>query len=289
MAKRFVILYHGREGSSPIIDVLGRHPDIKVPLFEDLDNYVARGFCDAKTVSRLASYALRYGDFALARAAFASGSDQPVPIPTHSTGFKWRIWGDPDLAAKMLAENDSVVFHLFRSDLDSMALSLYFTEHVVPDVERRQGIDLMGGGHLQFKLVTLSEMKQKEFKDILRSISFEIDQSVFVNILSNIVNEKCIVYDKYIKCIIAHGAPVHAIFYENFLWKRKDFFQNICSAIDVDAAAIPTEDFFKKVNDMDLTKQATNWSEIKSLPTVAELRGRYEALIARRQCRVSTA
>jgi hypothetical protein len=39
MGKSFVVFYTAREGSSAIIDGLSHHPDISVPVFEDLDQY----------------------------------------------------------------------------------------------------------------------------------------------------------------------------------------------------------------------------------------------------------
>jgi hypothetical protein len=280
--KSFVILYKGREGSSPIIDLLSRHPAIEVPIFEQLDNYVARDYCDPRTVSRLASYTLRYADFAKARAAFAEGCEEDPRNRALSVGFKWRIWGDVDSVADMLAENEAVVFHLFRRDLDRMALSLYFTGHVIPEFERERKMDLMGGGHLQFKFATLPEAEQREVKAALRSIAFSVDRDIYLEIARDIVVGKRDTYEKYIEPIIARGTPVYAMFYEDFLERKTEFLRSICSLVDVDVNGVQSEEsFFKRVNDADLTRQATNWDEIDSLPAVVELRSRYEDLIAK--------
>lgn len=281
MSRSFVILYKGREGSSPIIDLLSRHPAVEVPIFEQLDNYVAREYCDRQTVSRLASNTLKYGDFTKARAALADGSEGPPRNRTRSVGFKWRIWGDVDSVADMLADNEAVVFHLFR-DLDGMALSLYFTEHVVPEFERKSEIDLMGGGHLQFKFSVLPEAKQREFKDTLKSISFSVDPDIYIEIARDIVVGKLDTYETYIEPIISRGTPVYAIFYEDFLERKTEFLRSICSLIEVDVNGVQSEEsFFKRVNDMDLTRQATNWTEISCLPAVVELRARYRDVIAK--------
>ena len=36
MPRNFVILFRGREGSSAIIDLMSKHPDVRVPVFEQL-------------------------------------------------------------------------------------------------------------------------------------------------------------------------------------------------------------------------------------------------------------
>jgi hypothetical protein len=145
--RNFVILYSGREGSSALIDALGRHPRVYVAAFEHLDLGNLREHVDdpKAQIGEILDRALCDGDVP-GRARNYAG--QPV------IGLKWRPFGDA-ATVRALQRNHSRVIFLYRSNALARALSMTFRPE-----------------HTQFRLAKLTAAERASALEDLRNERF---------------------------------------------------------------------------------------------------------------------
>ena len=87
-ARNFVLIYSGRCGSSPIINILARQPGLCVPVFENLDHRFI-GPERAACIPEILDEVFRTG--ALAGARLPEHLPRfPAGETPRSIGFKWR-------------------------------------------------------------------------------------------------------------------------------------------------------------------------------------------------------
>lgn len=264
----FLFLFAGREGSSPIIDWLGNHPDVIVPLFEDLDWY-NEDIRRYQPIHRLADLVYRYGDWAAAKESFATTAG--LPAPSHvdkSIGFKWRIWADPTSIAAVLARHRVKVFHLFRENVLELAVSSYFSNVVIPQLEKEQGLDLGGGGHFQFALAAMDQQQQARYLARRSQIRFSVPPDVLTRIITDIKDTKQMVHDNYCAVLRAHSVPVFSLRYEDFVSDQERFFRAVCGELDMDCCHRHSyKPYFRKAT-CELLSQVVNLEQIAALPAV---------------------
>ena len=125
--RNFVIIYSGRTGSSPVVNILARQPGICVPVFENLD----RRFICAGRTGKLPGIL----DRVLATGAL-EGAELPPHLPRFpagetpaSVGFKWRPFGNWAKICEVFLRHRVTLFVLTRRDLVELASSLYITSH----------------------------------------------------------------------------------------------------------------------------------------------------------------
>ena len=277
--KNFVIMYREREGSSPIVATMGNHKHIHLPLFEQLDHYVAKDFADNDTIADvvdniLHGRAIEHGGQVMARKL-----DDRALAET-SIGFKWRFWGNPDRIRQTLARDNAVVFHLFRRNLIELAASLYFTSTIIPRYEAEHGVDLGGGGHLQFSLTKLTQDEREAKLALLHSVQFDIPTAAVRDTAEKILKEKTDKYRRYIDGMNALNIPTYSILYEDFCTDKPAFFTDLYNAIGVDPAQqSELGSHFTKVGGENFLDQVRNLAEVEADPGVHDVLRRYDDLI----------
>ncbi|MBX6376409.1 MAG: hypothetical protein IRZ13_19550, partial [Acetobacteraceae bacterium] len=167
--RHFALLFSEREGSSAMIDSLGRHPQIVVPFFESLDHYIIREKVPEAQWPALPAVigrVLRSGRYA--SSYFAEAGAEPDEAPTNRhVAFKWRPWGDASRIGPVLAQHGAGAYLLMRRSMLNWCLSLYFTNHVA-----KQLTDIEIHRHPQFQITSMSAEEREAFLQRLRSEVF---------------------------------------------------------------------------------------------------------------------
>ena len=278
----FVVLYRGREGSSPLISALGKHPLVHVPLFETLDFYTARQFADAGTIASYVDRVLVGEDIQRGATPIAKGLPE-AQRGSRAIGFKWRIWGDPAPVAAVLLRRRPVVFHLFRRNLLELAASLYFSNTVVPALEAAEGIDLAGGGHMQFKILKLGPGEREDTLNRIRAVRFTAPPAEIETIAKRILNDKRTKTEIYLDPFSAGGGMVRSITYEDFCTAREGLVAAMAGVIGVDPALQTSFDtYYTKVTGEDFLSQVENLNELRGSDRLAKLTLAYDRLIFER-------
>jgi len=285
--KNFILLFHGREGSSAIITHLGSHPQITVPLFEDFD------YKNFKTAFPDVSFP------GMLEAIFATGQlksayelvkEGGCPLPARgqqSIGFKWRPWGRVEQIAGILATSNVAVFPLYRRDIVEMVASLYFTWEVVPNLP---GLEELGitGGQMQFRFSALREQEKAQVRSIIDQERFRLPVEYARQRILTALKQKQRTAEEFILPLIDQGLDVVNLYYEDYVSDASGFVGNVfeilgCSAPSVEASG-PT---FEKARRGDIRQQIENLDEINSDPVVREAVAAFEALIESQRMRTS--
>jgi hypothetical protein len=267
----FVIVYRWHEGSTALVDLLGKHPNVQVPIFEHLDFDEACAFASWDNVDGLVDHLFATGDFETARAAFTTGTRADRRAPGPAIGFKWRIWGDPERIARVLRAHDVTVFHVFRLDALELAVSTYFSTYVVPELEQRTGIRFATGSHPQFGFAELSREQQDAVRRVLHAHRFAVPKDYVVDEMEALLTRKEQVCDNYIDTFRRCGVPVHAVFYEDFVRRREALLRQMCRLLGLDPEPLYGRGpWYQKVASKHLLTQVEN---IDTLCASSELRG----------------
>lgn len=282
--RNFVILYRGREGSSPIINQLGRHPGIHVPVFEHLDFVQVE-----KRIGRVDPAQMVDGLF---RGATIAEVDEAVlhhktfvERAYPSIGFKWRIWGDPAKNIQVLKHHNALVFVLFRKNLLERAASLYLSTVVMPENEELQRLGLGAGAHPQFAFLKLSTEARAKAKAIIDGIEFTVPRDFVMESLEDSVKRKADVEKKLLKSMETAGMDIRHICYEDYVANSEDFISAVCAEIGVDTElARQTSTSFKRISGDNLTDQVTNFKELLTDPQIGAILDRYRAHYTARHC-----
>ena len=120
MRHNFVILFTGHEGSSPLVSMLRKHPQIAMPVFEDLDLPNFSQHFERGRVADVIEHYLSTGSYPTDIAA-VNARDPDSPGPQRSIGFKWRGFSAPGVVEVLLRTN-AVVFMLMRTNVLRRAL-----------------------------------------------------------------------------------------------------------------------------------------------------------------------
>jgi hypothetical protein len=280
MARHFVILYCGREGSSAIIKAFANGTDVATPVTEEFDRYQCAGVDENKVPTILRHM--------LATARFSTNVDRAfdqlpttVSPPAPAVGFKWRIWGAPENIAEVLRDYDVVVFELLRSDIVNLALSLYLTTHVLPFQKNHRFAKIFEDPNPQFRIRWLAKDDQEEVIRFIRSREFAVDLKQLVPIMEEYVASRQQLRQRYVALFKTCRLDVHTLYYEDFLANASDFLSrmagNIGTTID------PKQDlFYPKVSRDDIRTQITNLTELESNRDVQRIKLSYHCnLIAK--------
>jgi hypothetical protein len=279
MARNFVILYCGREGSSAIIKAFASRTDIAIPIVEDFDQYQCAGVDENDVPIILRRM--------LATAQFSTNVNRAVDRFTAvlpnlpAVGFKWRIWGDPGRIAEIFRDHDVVVFELLRSDIINLALSLYLTTHVLPLEQDHRFAQILSDPNPQFRIRWLEQSDQKEVISFIRSREFPVDPKRLIPILEQYVASRLEIRQRYIELFKSYRLEVHTLYYEDFLANPIDFLDRMASVIGV--TIDPGQElFYPKVSRDDMRTQITNLAELESNRDVQRIKlSYYSSLIAK--------
>lgn len=254
----FIICYSSRVGSSALVDILGRLPRFKVPIFEDLDWWYLKekGLLGAISSENIHDHAAQLFQSAVT-----------APEEKISVGFKWRIWGDPSRLARMIAENNVMLFNLVRNDIFEFVSSLYLSD------------DVYGEGHAQFKIDQLkSEGEKNELLDRYRHTMIMADSDLFFSRFDKVMNAERRRIE-FLKKLKENGASVITIFYEDFAYKRFHFVNKMIGRLGHDRVDLVPRSYLRKVSSPFPSELFLNRDDIAKNQQIAGLLRAWEDLI----------
>jgi hypothetical protein len=253
LGNNFLIAYERRVGSSALVESLTRVPKFSVPIFEDLDRYniVSQGLINQwneDTIHTLVDKT--YKD------ASRRNSDFTI-------GFKWRLWGHPNV----MNENRVAVFNMVRSDFLEFVSSIYMTDVVYKDSNAPQ-----------FKLVRSEGTDRTDILNKYRDSIVEVDIDKFVELWKNLfwVELERIRYLSKMKDL---GVGVSTIFYEDFAYKRYHFMNAFLRGLGREPTHKIYNGAFKKVSSPYPSESFLNRNELLENNNVAELMALWENTI----------
>jgi hypothetical protein len=239
MARNFVIIYSGRTGSSPIVNILARQPGLCVPVFENLDHR----FIGKERATRIAE---------ILDEVFVTGRLEGVELPPHlprfpadetprSIGFKWRPYGDWARVCEVFRRHDVMLFVLSRRDFVEVASSLYITAH-----GNRLQDEVKIPAHPQFGIAKgVAESRDRIAR--MQEMTFPVHPRLLYRVMRQQVRARA---DLVTLAREAHdvGVPVRALAYEDFTADNQGFIKTMLTEIGLPApAALDLRSDFEKV------------------------------------------
>jgi hypothetical protein len=268
-----VVLYAGREGSSAIVAHLKRHPQVAVPLFEQLDLYMLEREVPREAWEHLPlalRRTLRSGRYA---PGFFAPPEAGMPEPDAAgrrTLFKWRGWRLDAPVAEALAAEGAGLFLLNRRDLLNLNLSLYFTRHVI------------GGGtlrHPQFEILALPPAQRASFRAGLQAQRFTVDPALLAEEMRGQVRSKRRILGA-LAGFAAQGVPLRPVWYEDFLAAPQPFLVGMLAALGLPWEPAVAESEYVKMSRPDLRPQVENLAEIEGDPVLRGLEAEWAEIAA---------
>jgi hypothetical protein len=235
-----VIIYSGRTGSSPIVNILARQPGICVPVFENLD----RRFVGAARVDEIPAILDR---------VLTTGELEGARLPEHlprfpaeetpsSIGFKWRPFGDWAKTCEVFRRHDVMLFVLTRRDFVELASSLYITSH-----GNALQSEVKISTHPQFGLaIGARAAAEREAIERLQNMTFPARPRLLYRVMRHQADMRRRLLDL---AADAHrlGVPVRSILYEDFTADNAGFIRGLLAEIGLPAASVDTSTVFEKV------------------------------------------
>lgn len=239
MSRNFVIIYSGRTGSSPIVNILARQPGVCVPVFENLDHR----FIGKERAPRIAE---------ILDEVFATGRLEGAELPPHlprfpegetprATGFKWRPYGDWAKVCEVFRRHDVMLFVLSRRDFVEVASSLYITTH-----GNRLQDEVAIPTHPQFGVAFGKEESRDRIAKI-QEMTFPVHPRLLYRVMRQQVRARA---DLVTLAREAHdaGVPVRALAYEDFTADNEGFIKAMLAEIGLPApASLDLRSDFEKV------------------------------------------
>lgn len=254
--KNFIILYHGREGSSPIISMLSSHPEICVAGFEHMDKKNLKEFLGKDPEGFIDE--LLYEVF---NSGTAPGSKEKKISSSQVVGFKWRIFGK-QLTNRAIAANDCMVFLLYRSNVLRRALSYAYKLE-----------------HEQFKLLGKDKATKNQIINDIRSGVFMADPKFVHDNIESYVRNKNIIWRDYVDPLLKLDVKVLPVCYEDFCTMPLEFINSILGSIGVDAFEKLPDSRFSKVMREDIEVQCQNFNAIESDGKIKSVLAIYQEMI----------
>ena len=236
MARNFVIIYSGRTGSSPIVNILARQPGLCVPVFENLDHRFV-GKERAPEIAAILDEVLTTGRLA--------GADLPAHLPRfpegevpRSIGFKWRPYGDWARVCEVFRRHDVMLFVLSRRDFVEVASSLYITTH---GNSLQNEVEIPT--HPQFGIAQGREDSRDRIAR-MQAMTFPVRPRLLYRIMRQQVRARA---DLVTLAHEAHdaGVPVRALAYEDFTADNAGFIAALLAEIGMPPPADLTSTFEK--------------------------------------------
>lgn len=240
MAKNFLIVYTARDGSSALINLLSKHPNVVVPLFEGMDPYaLPKPLGDAApelerifTTGEFDGIQPNPGEIDMRRL-------EDTPEGEASIGFKWRFWGDNEKVCQELKSHDVKVFFLFRRDFTELVSSIHLSEQL----NVKKGGEFQNW-HPQFEYLAADKTERKAMKKELEETRVRINPLKFLRIIARriVVARR----QRHIaKHLAAHGVETEVIFYEDFKDDNRGFVNDMLR--DIGQSELPSgESDFQK-------------------------------------------
>ena len=227
MGSNFLILYTAREGSSAIVDQLSQHPDISVPLFEELDRFWIKKFYGHLDIAQEIEGVFSGNDFTKGDdwgfQNFISGNKRGQGVS--SVGFKWRPHGDLGQVANSIAPHEPTIFVLFRRDPVELASSLMIS-HANSKEGDKQNF------HAQFAFSKMTDEQKAKTRKELEQKTYPLAFTYFtITLLKRIVH--AIRLRRAARKLAKNKLRVQVLYYEDFLNSPDRFFSELFDAIGV--------------------------------------------------------
>lgn len=270
MARRFILLYTGREGSSPIISTLGRHPGVCVPVFEEFDRGNFLKIAGIEDLPAAMDRAFWSGRFEPGEASRAREMMAEEARTEKSVGFKWRPRPEPGVL-DVMNKHEVVMFILMRRNVLQRALSIYFTHNHLENP------------NVQFQLVKMNDEEAAEYVGRIRAMQFKAEVKAIAKTIQDTIRTKEMQLEKICRVHAGRGGLITPILYEDFVEDPLKFMNSMLNVIGQpefsDLPRIP----FRKTNRRNIENQVTNLNEIYRDPKVSRGIERYVGLIEEMQ------
>ena len=232
MRSDFVILYYGREGSSPIIDGLSRHPDIYVPVFEHLDDYCyptlpALENRPVDTVLKALFSRSQTGWLTSVIEGFSPHRFRTAK----SIGLKWRPWGDLQQVSRVFGSNNVTLYILLRKHEWQRRMSIYFTNNVLSGQLGFEK-DAAGNVHPQFAMKEFSDEKYEKYIQTMGRLNFDLDPEHLADMIFDSIHLKQQLLSQ-VRQLAESGTNVVVVYYEDFVYRKREFFEQWLSRISL--------------------------------------------------------
>lgn len=238
-AKNFVIIYSGRTGSSPVVNILARQPGVCVPVFEELDHRFI-GKARAGEIDTILDAVFTTGE--LAGASIREHLPRfPAGETPLSIGFKWRPYGDWKKVCAVFRRHDVMIFVFSRRDLIEVSSSLYITSH---GNKLQKEVEIPA--HPQFELVRGIEASRDKVAK-LQALTFPVRPRLYHRTMRQQVRARADLV-QLAREAHGYGVPVRSLYYEDFVADNAGFIKAMLGEIGVPVPAAPdTTSVFEKV------------------------------------------
>ena len=278
--KNFLIAYTGREGSSAIINLLGKQTGVVVPLFEDLDKQNFQKFFEPEEIAAVLDYVYgtgKYDPTEIRRLISSKNSSSSVRDKSHPfmVGFKWRPF-EETRAATALRQHDVTVGYLYRRDFLELVCSLYITSS--PDFARQFNLNT-GERHPQFRMRRMTAAERETFLSQLDDFQLCGDQKSFLRQARRVLKSRGRLAQR-LTAFQREGVTVQTLFYEDFLDSNEMFVGRLLASLDSPRDKIASETRFTKVMRQPAADKIVNLPELLSTPEFESMSGEYSAVVA---------
>lgn len=226
MKQNFLVLYTARDGSSALINLLSKHRNVVVPLFEGMDTYAAH--FESRNVPSELEKIFQTGVFSGEKAKPGEIFEKEIsgiPADELSIGFKWRPWGDMDEVAEILKKNNVKVYCLFRRDFAELVASIHLTERM-----NAKNKGDYKDWHPQFEFLHGGASERAEITKKLESAQLRVSPISLLKIMA-IRTKQAARFARVARTLRKQGVEVSTIFYEDFSADNLQFVNGILSEI----------------------------------------------------------
>ncbi|MEM6932641.1 MAG: hypothetical protein AAF526_03555 [Pseudomonadota bacterium] len=277
MARNFVILFAAREGSSAIVDSLSRHPEISVPIFEELDRFWVKKFypdldVTAEIASIFASNSFsREEDYGFR--SFVSSDKRGQAVA--SIGFKWRPHGAPGQISQVFLEHDVRVFLLCRRDINELVASLLVSRETT-------GKQTDGNFHGQFQFSRMTAEEQAAYRSEVENQKIKLNTfKAFDLLLRRFFH--AVRLRVWIWRLQRNGLQCHALSYEDFRDKPAEFFEGVFRELGV--RVVPPESLvegqiMQRASRVPATERVQNFDRLSRNPLFQAIGALYKSIIS---------
>ena len=278
--KDFLIAYAGREGSSALINLLGKQTGVVVPLFEDLDRQNFQEFFQPEEIASVLDHIYLTGTYDPAEIRLLMASKNSPPSLREQShpfmvGFKWRPFEETKAAAA-LRRHDVTVGYLCRCDFLELVCSLYITSS--PEFAQQFNLNA-GQRHPQFRMKRMTVEERETFLGKVDDLHMRVDQTSFLRQARQVLKSRGQLAQRLI-AFRSEGVTVRTLFYEDFLDSNEIFIGRLLAALDSPRDKIASATRYTKVMREPAADKIVNLPDLLATPEFESLSQEYSAVVA---------
>lgn len=277
--KNFLITYAGREGSSAIINLLGKQTGVVVPLFEDLDKQNYKKYFAPEQIASVLDDIYSTGEYDPTTIQRRLSSKNSVPEVRRKSrpfllAFKWRPFEEVRAAAA-LKKHDVIVGHLCRCDFLELVCSLYITSS--PEFGQQFNFDT-GERHPQFRMRRMAAAERETFLSKLDELRVHAAEQPFLRQAKQVLRSRGRLAQRLIG-LRSEGVMARSLYYEDFLGSNEGFIGRLLASLGWPRDELVTETRFTKVMRQPASGKIANLHELSSLPEFERMSREYSAVL----------